>query len=365
MMDLQHKIDKKYIFIAIGVVLMVTMSGLLIFNTITLQTEQPKPFFKTLTNKIDKDFFNVFNKKSAPEKVTPSKVKINPKKSLVSKVATPEQIKIKQLFNTYKIIQTENNTIKQFIAQANQSSQIMTYKAFKKSKKSVLTEKKIADIKTGYKKLGISKTEATYPVDLRRTLTADRRIEAILIEDINSTLPGKITAQIENNIYAAQGRHILIPIGSKAIGHYQSLNKIGETRLGIIWSRIITPKGVNIVTNAEMTDQMGRSGLAGEIDTKFWDKYGLAILVSTVSALAQISVNVDNQNQAVFIDTYGKELSTLSAKILEEQINIKPTIKIPAGARILISATEDIWFPSAEGLIEIKPAKFQFLTAKK
>jgi type IV secretory pathway VirB10-like protein len=47
------------------------------------------------------------------------------------------------------------------------------------------------------------------------------------------------------------------------------------------WSRIITPKGIVITINAELSDQMGRSGLAGEIDTKFWDKYGMTLLFST------------------------------------------------------------------------------------
>jgi type IV secretory pathway VirB10-like protein len=35
------------------------------------------------------------------------------------------------------------------------------------------------------------------------------------------------------------------------------------------------------------------SGLAGEIDTKFWDKYGMTLLFSTISAVAQVKFNTN------------------------------------------------------------------------
>jgi type IV secretion system protein VirB10 len=99
--------------------------------------------------------------------------------------------------------------------------------------------------------------------------------------------------------------------------------------LQILWSRIITPKGIVITINAELSDQMGRSGLAGEIDTKFLDKYGMTLLFSTISAVAQFKFNT-NKNQEIIANTYGKDLANVSAKILSENINIKPVISILA-----------------------------------
>jgi type IV secretory pathway VirB10-like protein len=52
----------------------------------------------------------------------------------------------------------------------------------------------------------------------------------------------------------------------------------------------------------ELSDQMGRSGLAGEIDTKFWDKYGMTLLFSTISAVAQFKFNT-NKNQEIIANT--------------------------------------------------------------
>ncbi|BCD45379.1 hypothetical protein NHP190020_04180 [Helicobacter suis] len=86
---------------------------------------------------------------------------------------------------------------------------------------------------------------------LLRTITADRMIPAFLITPISSQIAGKVTAQVESDIFASMGRAVLIPKGSKVIGYYNNNNQIGQYRLNIAWTRIITPQGINIMlTNA-------------------------------------------------------------------------------------------------------------------
>lgn len=192
---------------------------------------------------------------------------------------------------------------------------------------------------------GESKSVATFPMDMSRVIPVTRRISAVLVEAIHSELEGKITAQIEENIYGGHGRKILIPAGSMAVGRYKPLAKAGDTRIAAFWTRIITPDGINInLPNGEMADAMGRSGLTGDVDSRFFDRYGMALLVSTLSAVSAYQVPVQNQGQAIVVQTFGNNLSQLSGQILEKNINIKPVVTVPAGARILISPTKDVWF---------------------
>lgn len=192
---------------------------------------------------------------------------------------------------------------------------------------------------------GVARDVASFPVNLERTITVDRNIPAILINAIQSDLPGKVIAQIEQNVYGAHGRNILIPAGSRAVGYYEPLDKVGMERLAISWQRIITPDGINInTTDAEMADAMGRSGLTGNVDTRNFDRFGMAFLVSSIQALAQSTVPVTSESQRVALETYGRDISLITGKILEEQLDIKPRVSIPAGARILISPVVDIWF---------------------
>lgn len=188
--------------------------------------------------------------------------------------------------------------------------------------------------------------EASYPVDLSRVLTADRRITAVLENDIASELGGKITAIVMENVYAAHGNKILIPAGSKIIGSYKPLSKIGQERLEFIIPRIITPDGINIhLADGEISDAMGRSGITGKVNRRYLERYGMAFLVSLANAAVTYSIPVNSVNQQIVVENTGQEISTLSMAILEDHLNIKPQVNVPHGSIIHISAQKDIWFP--------------------
>lgn len=195
---------------------------------------------------------------------------------------------------------------------------------------------------------GVEKDFASYPVSMERVITVDKRFPAILREAINSELPGKVTAILEENIYGSHGRKVLLPAGTKAIGRYEPLEKVGDERIQIIWYRLITPDGINVTTQAELTDQMGRSGVTGDIDRRYFERYGMALLVSTLTAAAAYQAPRGGNQQAVVVNTYQNNLTSLSNTILQEHINIKPRLSLPAGARVMISPVTDIWFKYPE-----------------
>ena len=68
-------------------------------------------------------------------------------------------------------------------------------------------------------------TQASKPIDMTRILHVAKHIPAILENRINSQLPGKIIAQISENIFGGHGRTILIPAGTKAVGRYYPIQK--------------------------------------------------------------------------------------------------------------------------------------------
>jgi type IV secretory pathway VirB10-like protein len=304
------------------------------------------------TLKTSGDFFKAFDKPKTKPKPTPKK-KPKPKPKPVPKPVPKITLKFNDLFNHIDTSSQEPiNNVAHFLNRANRSSQTRTFRKYEDFEASdLISNDLIETIETHYSS---AHSKASFPVDFSRTLTADRNIYAIMINDINSQLQGKVVAQIESNIYAAQGRFILIPAGSKAIGYYNPAGRVGDTRLQILWSRMITPKGVDIMINAELADQMGRSGLAGEVDTRFWDKYGATLLFSTINAIGQYKVNTD-KNQSILANTYGKDLANISASTLADTINIKPIISINAGTRISISLLEDVWFRAMDGQVSVQP----------
>ena len=192
---------------------------------------------------------------------------------------------------------------------------------------------------------------------LLRTITADKLIPAILIRPISSQLSGEVIAQVETNIYGAMGRAVLIPKGSKIIGNYGNSNRVGEYRLQVLWTRIITPQGINILlTNAKGADVKGYSGLIGELHKRNWERYGLplslstlsnALLIGVSSALNSSDTNAYNAYSTSQILSQSKtDVSNVINQIIREQIKINPIIVIREGSRIFISLTRDIFIPT-------------------
>lgn len=190
---------------------------------------------------------------------------------------------------------------------------------------------------------------ATNEHKLLRTIRAGRLIPAILTTAISSDIEGLVSAQVEQDIYAAMGRAVLIPRGSKVIGFYQNDNKIGQSRLNITWREIITPQGVNILlTNAIASDNLGMAGAKGELNNKYFQRYGIGYGISTLSNVLLLALSRQTQGNVYAQEIYDRsneDITNIVSSIMEQQAQIKPTIEIKQGSRIYITPTAHIWFP--------------------
>ncbi|MFZ4072449.1 MAG: TrbI/VirB10 family protein, partial [Caulobacterales bacterium] len=75
-------------------------------------------------------------------------------------------------------------------------------------------------------------------------LQAGAVIPAALVTALNSDLPGRVIAQVTAPVYdSVSGDHLLIPQGARLIGTYDSANAHGDTRVFLLWNRIIMPNG--------------------------------------------------------------------------------------------------------------------------
>src|SRR4030095_3968407 len=67
-------------------------------------------------------------------------------------------------------------------------------------------------------------------------------IPAALLTGIRSDLPGQVTGQVTENVYdSPSGRYLLIPQGSKLIGIYDSQVSFGQSRVLLVWARLLFP----------------------------------------------------------------------------------------------------------------------------
>lgn len=196
-------------------------------------------------------------------------------------------------------------------------------------------------------------------------------ISGTLDTAINSQLSGKVRAWTNYPVWSSNGGNLLIEKYSKLVGEYRNDVSTGTTRIFIIWTRLITPDGISVRLDSPSTDNLGRSGQTGTVNTHFISRFGASLLVSIIGGIAQGEATNNNQQQAL-TDSFNS-----SAEIaLENSINIPPTINVHQGEQINIFVNNDINFfkaleqiekvksPSAKQLRNTRPTYTDYRFAK-
>ena len=218
--------------------------------------------------------------------------------------------------------------------------------------------------------LSLSNTQKTYdspgrksslPVDNTRILTADRYISGILETGLNSLLGsgvgGSVIIQTSRDVFGYHDRNILIPKGSRLICGYDSPGRQGETRLAFACTRILMAghRAEILQLSAPVGDVQGRGGVTGEVDNRFWERYGTAFILAGLSASVRYAsvlltpTNPDGSEtpSAAITGAGSQELSQklgeITASILEQTVNLKPIITIAQGTRVQVRPARD-WY---------------------
>lgn len=165
-------------------------------------------------------------------------------------------------------------------------------------------------------------------------------IPATLITGINSDLPGRITAQVSQNVYdSATGRHLLIPQGTKLFGRYDSNVSLGQNRVLAIWTDIVFPNGSTLqIGGMAGTDVSGYGGFTDKVDNHYLETFGSAILVALIGAGTEMMIPSDRNRSGTagsaedaarrsFAETFGQ----VSEQTLTRNLNVQPTLEIRPG----------------------------------
>ena len=101
------------------------------------------------------------------------------------------------------------------------------------------------------------------------------------------------------------------------------------------------------------TDELGRSGLAGNINRHFFQRFGAAILISVISGAVQSAVASQSNGSTVIYNPSGSQ--DVMTEVLKGTINIPPTITKNQGDRIQILVARDLDFRSVYELKDRAP----------
>lgn len=188
----------------------------------------------------------------------------------------------------------------------------------------------------------IETVRATMVADRNLLLSAGTVIPCTLQTAINSTQAGFVSCVINHDVYSENGRIVLLDKGTKVLGQYSGGITQGQARLFVLWTRALTPRGVAIDLGSPAADSLGRSGLPGGVDTQFWSRFGLGLVISVLEDASNIAGralagNGSNTTQVP---------STTGQTVLQSTMQIKPILKKNQGDTAAIFVAKDFDFRS-------------------
>jgi type IV secretion system protein VirB10 len=175
-------------------------------------------------------------------------------------------------------------------------------------------------------------------------------IDCTLETAIDSTLPGMTTCITATDTFGVDGSTVLIERGSKLVGETRGQVTQGQARLFVLWTEARTPMGVIVPLASPGTDELGRSGLSGEVNRHFFQRFGAAILISVISGAVQAAATRDSGGTVIYNPSTSGDVLT---EVLRGTVSIPPTITKNQGDRIQVFVARDLDFRS---VYELKTA---------
>lgn len=172
-------------------------------------------------------------------------------------------------------------------------------------------------------------------------LTTGTVIPCILQTAMDSTLPGFVTCVVPQDVLGKTGL-TLLDRGTKVVGEFRGGVRQGVERMFVVWTRAETPQGVVIALDSPATDPLGRSGLDGEVDRHFWQRFGGALLLSFVDGVLQAGVAAVSKEGTTTINT-GRTQSVI-AESLRGSIDLPPTLRKNQGEAVSVFVARDLDF---------------------
>lgn len=216
----------------------------------------------------------------------------------------------------------------------------------------------------------------TQPYDRSFVLRQYKPIPATIVSDVradpealaNNTLP--VRATVDRNVYADNGRTVIIPAGTLLMGYVSGklpgpYTSIG--RMDIRWYQFILPSGVEFNFPGEgadpfSADAQGRSGVPGRGSTDYLEQFVMPMLTAIVPAAVNMiapvadkfvnQIDLDNNTVVQSGTVRSSELAKneiitawnqVAQKLLVDMMdNTTPPFSIAAGTRITVYSPLDL-----------------------
>jgi type IV secretion system protein VirB10 len=207
---------------------------------------------------------------------------------------------------------------------------------------------KLAFVNASVERRTVSPDRVTKPAS-PYVVQAGTVIPGAMLTGIRSDLPGLITAQVTEAVYdTPTGRIRLIPQGARLIGTYDSQITFGQSRVLLVWTRLIMPNGRSIVLERQPgADAAGYSGLEDQVDNHWKELLGAAALSTLLAVGTEVNSGSDsNDGNSGIVQALrrgaGDTANQTGQQIVRRSLNIQPTLTIRPGFPVRVMVNRDL-----------------------
>ena len=173
-------------------------------------------------------------------------------------------------------------------------------------------------------------------------------LETVLLNRLSGDVNGPVECLVTTDIYSHDRQHLLIPSGTKVLGEAKRVEAFGQTRLAVIFHRLIMPDGYSVsLDQFKGMNQIGDTGLRDQVNNHYFKIFGASLAVGAIGGISEAqSSGLLNQTGIQSMEAgVGQSMGQTSQRILDKFLNILPTITIREGHRVKIYLSGDLALP--------------------
>ncbi|HBO0349170.1 TPA: TrbI/VirB10 family protein [Pseudomonas aeruginosa] len=173
-------------------------------------------------------------------------------------------------------------------------------------------------------------------------------IAAALVTGIKSDLPGDVIATVTEPVYdSASGQHVLIPQGSRLLGRYNSEVSYGQSRVQVVWQRVILPDTSSFqLDNLVGSDTAGYAGLEDGVDWH-WDRIVAGAAMTSLLGIGAELAAPENRTDGDRIVIAGRDslqdsVNQVGQEATRRNLDIQPTLTQRPGLPLRVIVNRDL-----------------------
>jgi type IV secretion system protein TrbI len=179
-------------------------------------------------------------------------------------------------------------------------------------------------------------------------LKAGTVIPAALLTAVDTEREGRVLAVVTENVYdTVTGNYLLVPQGARLMGRFNGDQEYGERRAFLVWERIVFADGRSLTLPKEPgVDSSGAGGVRGRVDRRLGQLAIAAIFSGVVTTLGEAARRDGEDKSGSLLGDAGDaasiEAARVGGRLIDRELEVKPTIRIAQGERVQVLLTRDL-----------------------